>query len=254
MNRLLQYLKTTTFRKNLIIALISGTVLLLLLFYSLRFYTRHGESIAVPNLKGMEIEEAIRILEAQDFRYQVDSVYQVDSPPGLIIEQDPDVGTRVKTNRTLYLTIITKDAPEVQFPDMVDMALLEAMATLNNYGLKLGDTTYKADIARDRILEVLYGGQKLQVGQLIPKGSKIDLVLGDGRGDSEVDVPDLIGFTLDEARFTLQGSSLSLGSITYIGAVTDTAFARIVRQIPAPDSTGQKKISIGTGINLELSN
>ncbi|WP_028297234.1 PASTA domain-containing protein [Olivibacter sitiensis] len=254
MNKLLQYLKTITFRNNLIIALVTGFVLLLLTFFVLRFYTRHGESIAVPNLKGMEIEEAIRALEAQGFRYQIDSVYQADSPPGLVIEQDPDMGTKVKNNRTLYLTIITKSAPEVQFPDLVDMALVEALATLNNYGLKLGDTTYIPDIARDRVLEVNYGGQDIQVGQLIPKGSKIDLILGDGRGDSEVEVPDLRGFTLDEARFTLQGASLSLGNVTYVGSVTDSSAARIIRQTPAADSTGQKKVSIGTGINLELSN
>ncbi|MEH6306455.1 PASTA domain-containing protein [Olivibacter sp. CPCC 100613] len=254
MSKLFQYLRTQTFRKNLIIAIISGVVFLFLLFYSLRFYTRHGESIEVPVLKGISIENAVDKLEAQGFRYQVDSVYQADKQPGLVIEQDPDPGTKVKLNRTLYLTIITKNAPEVQLPNLTEMALLEAISTLNNYGLKLGDTIYIPDIARDRVLDVKYAGQKINAGQPIPKGSKIDLVLGNGMGDSEVAVPDLVGYTLDEAIFSLKGASLTLGTVKYMGPVVDSASARVVSQTPEPDTTNLKKVSIGTPVNLALSN
>lgn len=254
MSKLFQYLRTQTFRKNLIIAIVSGVVFLLLLFYSLRFYTRHGESIEVPTLKGINIENAIEKLEAQGFRYQVDSVYQADKQPGLVIEQDPDPGTKVKLNRTLYLTIITKNAPEVQLPNLTEMALLEAVSTLNNYGLKLGDTIYIPDIARDRVLDVKYAGQKINAGQPIPKGSKIDLVLGNGMGESEVSVPNLVGYTLDEAIFSLKGASLTLGTVKYMGPVVDSASARVVSQTPEADTTNMKKVSIGTPVNLALSN
>ncbi|GAA4791839.1 hypothetical protein GCM10023231_19720 [Olivibacter ginsenosidimutans] len=253
MNKLFQYLGTQTFRKNLIIAIISGVVFLLLLFYSLRFYTRHGEFMEVPALRGITIDNAVKKLESQGFRYQVDSVYQADKQPGLVIEQDPDEGTKVKQNRTLYLTIITKNAPEVQLPDLTEMALLEAVSTLNNYGLKLGDTIYIPDIARDRVLDIKYGGQKINAGQPIPKGSKIDLVLGNGMGESEVTVPNLVGYTLDEAIFSIKGASLTLGTVKYMGPVVDSASARVVSQTPIADSTGAK-VSIGTPVNLALSN
>src|SRR5690606_19614432 len=132
---------------------------------------------------------------------------------------DPDPGTNVKMNRTLYLTIITKNAPEVQLPNLIEMALLEATSTLNNYGLKLGDTIYIPDIALNRVLDVKYGGQKINAGQPIPKGSKIDLVLGNGQGASEVAVPNLIGHTLAEAIFSIEGASLTLGTVKYMGPV-----------------------------------
>ena len=86
MNKLLAYLRTQTFRKNLLIAIVSIAVFLLIIFFSLRFYTRHGEGTPVPKLKGLEVEEAVEILESQGLRYQVDSVYQVDKKPGLVIE------------------------------------------------------------------------------------------------------------------------------------------------------------------------
>src|SRR5690606_27650505 len=201
MIKIFQYLKTEAFRKNLIAALIALFVFFLIIFFSLREYTRHGDTVVVPQLKGLHINEAAKKLESQGFEYELDSVYQIDAQPGLVIEQDPDSETKVKENRTLYLTIITRTAPEIEFPDLIEKTFVEARAMLNSYGLKLGDTTYIPDIARNVVLDVKFGGVKLNAGRPIPKGSTVDLVLGDGRGANEVQVPDLTGLTLDQARF-----------------------------------------------------
>ena len=253
MNKFLAYLRTETFRKNLIIAIASIALLLLIIFFSLRFYTRHGEGQPVPKLKGLSVAEAIETLESQGFEYQIDSVYQLDKPPGLVVEQDPDAGTNVKANRTIYLTIITTQAPDVGFPDIFEMTYLEGRAVLSNYGIKIGDTTYVSDIARDRILEATYKGRRITRGQQIPKGSVISLVLGDGQGASEVDLPDLIGRTLTESIFVLKGSSLNVGSVSYEGAITDSTTARVIKQFPAL-SDSLNKVSIGTPVDLILSN
>src|SRR5690606_35049055 len=177
MSKFFQYLSTKTFRKNLIIAIVSVSALVFLIFFVLRNYTRHGEKIEVPNLKNKSIAEAVSVLEKQGFRYQVDSVYQADTQPGIIIDQDPGAGSTVKDNRTIYLTMITLSPPVVNFPEIREMTFLEARAILGNYELNLGDTIYIPDIARDVVLDVKYGGEKLLAGQEIPKGSRISLVL-----------------------------------------------------------------------------
>jgi len=251
MVKFFQYLRTDTFRKNLIGALIGVTVLFLLIIFGLNTYTRHDESIDVPELRGIGIDEAVQKLEADGFEYDLDSVYQVDAEPGLVIEQDPDPGTKVKKNRTLYLTIITRVAPEVAFPDLVEKTFVEARAILNSYGIKLGDTTYIPDIAKDVVLDVKFGNERLNAGRPIPKGSTVELILGDGRGENEVQVPDLTGLTLEQARFALQGNSLTLGSVNYMGLVTDTAGATVVSQTPTPTDP---KVSIGTPVNVALTN
>ncbi|MFC3197972.1 PASTA domain-containing protein [Parapedobacter deserti] len=251
MNKFFQYLRTDTFRKNLIGALIGLTVFFLLIVFGLRQYTRHNESVIVPELKGLLVDDAIKTLQAQGFEYDVDSVYQVDAKPGLVIEQDPDPATKVKKNRTLYLTIITRTAPEVAFPDLIEKTFVEARAILNSYGLKLGDTTYIPDIARDVVLDVKFGGERLNAGRPIPKGSTVGLVLGDGRGANEVVVPDLIGLTLEQVRFALQGNSLTLGTVNYMGPVTDSLSATVISQTPTPEDP---MVSIGTPINIALAN
>jgi len=251
MIKFFQYLRTATFRKNLIGALIGLTVFFLLIAFGLRQYTRHNESVQVPELKGLVIEDAIKKLEAMGFEYDLDSIYQVDTQPGLVIEQDPDPNTKVKKNRTLYLTIITRTAPEVAFPELVEKTFVEARAILNSYGLKLGDTTYIPDIARDVVLDVKFGGEKLNAGRSIPKGSTVDLILGNGKGDSEVPVPDLVGLTLDQVRFALQGNSLTLGTVNYMGLIADTASATVISQTPTPEDPA---VSIGSPINIALAN
>lgn len=251
MVKFFNYLRTDTFRKKLIGALIGITVLFVLIIFGLNTYTRHNESVIVPDLRGMLIDEAVKKLQAADFEYDLDSVYQIDAKPGLVIEQDPDPETNVKKNRTLYLTIITRVAPEVAFPDLIEKTFVEARAVLNSHGIKLGDTTYVPDIARDVVLDVKFGNERLNAGRPIPKGSTVDLVLGDGRGDSEVQVPDLTGLTLEQVQFALQGNSLTLGSVNYMGLVTDTAGATVVSQTPTPTDP---KVSIGTPVNVALTN
>ena len=252
MNKFLAYLRTPTFRKNLIIAILSVTFFILLIFFSLRYYTRHGEGVPVPKLQGMPVEEAIELLEEQGLEYQIDSVYQMDKAPGLVVEQDPDANTNVKLNRTIYLTIITRTAPDVGFPDIFEKTFLEARAILRNYGIKVGDTSYISDIARDRVLQVEFRGKQVNQGDQIPKGSAIRLILGDGKGASQVDLPNVTGLLLNEAIFSLKGSSLNPGTISYEN-VTDTASARVIKQFPAL-SDSLTKVSIGTSVDLILSN
>ncbi len=253
MSKFFDYLKTKTFRKNLVIAAVSIITFLLVIFYSLGFYTHHGEGMPVPKLKGLSIERAIELLEANGLRYQInDSVYLIDKPPGIVVEQDPDPNTNVKANRTIYL-IITRDAPNIKFPDIAGKTFLEVRSILNNYQLKVGDTSYVADVARDVVISSSFGGNTITKGSEIPKGSKVDLVLGDGLGASEVDIPNLIGLTLSELKLPLLQSSLSLGTITYEGTIRDSINARVIKQFPALSDT-LNKVSMGTQIDVVLSN
>lgn len=254
MGKFISYLKTKSFRNNLIAAALTVVVILLIAFFSLRYYTKHGQGLNVPALKGMSIAKAVEKLEELGLRYEVDSVYIMDSPPGMVIDQDPNANTFVKDNRTIYLTVNAAQAPNVKFPEVEFKSLREVQALIESFGLKLGDTTYKPDPARDVVLQALFGGQPIKTGETLPKGSRIDLVLGDGQGNEEVEIPSLIGLTKDEALFALRnGAMLNLGIITYEGNITDSATAVVVKQTPfATDSV--TKVKIGTPVNITLSN
>ncbi|MES2427736.1 MAG: PASTA domain-containing protein [Bacteroidota bacterium] len=251
MNKFWAYLKTKSFRYTLLFAVGSVIAIVLIAFFSLSFYTDHGSGVPVPKLKGLPIEKAISILKEQGFDYQVDSVYVGDAPPGTVVEQDPDPETSVKENRKIYLTMVTLKAPPVALPDIDQMPYIQAVSTLSNNGLKVGDTSYRADIARNVVLEARLAGQTIKAGTKIPKGSKIDLVLGDGVGASEVEVPDLINQDLDAVHFILKNSNLGVGTITYQGAITDSNNVVVIGQSPMKTDS-VLKVSIGTKINLTV--
>ncbi|NQX38327.1 PASTA domain, binds beta-lactams [Pedobacter steynii] len=254
MSKFISYLKTKSFRNNFIAAIVTVVVIVLTAFFSLRYYTKHGEGLNVPVLKGLAFTQAVSKLEDLGLRYEVDSVFVMDSPPGIVIDQDPEANTFVKGNRTIYLTVNVALAPNVKFPDIEFKPLREAQALIENYGLKLGDTTYRSDVSKDVVLQAMFGGQPLKAGESLPKGSRIDFVLGDGKGNEEVDIPSLIGLTKDEAVFALKnGAMLTLGTITYEGEIIDSANAVIIRQDPfLTDSVS--KVKIGTPVNITLSN
>jgi beta-lactam-binding protein with PASTA domain len=251
MSKLWTYLKTKDFRNHFLGAVGSVLAIVLIAYLSLGYYTRHGAGVPVPMLKGLAVDKATALLDEQGFRYQIDSVYVQDQAPGTIIEQDPDAGTRVKENRTIYLTMVIIQAPLVNLPDLEQSTYREAVAILSNQGLKVGDTTYRSDIARDRILEVHLGGNTIKTGDKLPKGSFVDLVLGDGAGANEVDIPDLLNQDLDAARFAIRGAGLTIGTITYEGSITDSTNLIVSSQFPMrTDSTS--KTSIGTRINITV--
>lgn len=253
MSNFIAYLKTKSFRNNLIAAICTVIAILSIAFFSLRFYTKHGEGLNVPEVKGLTLAQAVSKLEELGLRYEIDFVYIMDKPPGIVTDQDPDANTFVKGNRTIYLTINTSQAPNVKFPDIEAKSFREAQSILESYRLKLGDTTYKPDVAKDVVLEAYFGGQLIKSGEVLPTGSRINLTLGDGRGAEDIEMPNLTGFTIDEARFSLRGSMLTLGTITYDGVITDTANAVVISQFPLPADTAIK-VKIGTPINITLSN
>lgn len=251
MGTLTEYLKTRSFRSTILWTVGSSVLILLIVFFGLGAYTRHGSSVPVPKLKGLVFEKAVNMLKTQDFRYKIDSAYVLDKPPGTVIEQDPDAETSVKEGRTIYLTIVSRVAPNVKLPELENVTFREADALLSNYGLSIGDTSYTSDIARDVVLAFKFARQTLKSGSVVPKGSKIDLVLGDGKGASEVDIPDLTNLDLDAAKFAIRGAGLSIGTISYEGSITDSLSLVVVSQSPSrSDSTA--KTSIGSRINLVI--
>lgn len=251
MNKLWAYLKTKDFLRNFLGAI--GTVLgvVLIAYFSLGFYTRHGSGIQVPQLTGVPIERAIATLEDEGFDYKIDSVYIDNKSPGTVIQQDPDGGTNVKEGRVIYLTVVTRLAPNVKLPDVKDQPYRQAVATLANYGLTVTDTVYKPDIARDVVLEVNFSGHPLEPGALVPKGSRLGLVLGDGEGNSEVTIPDLVNLDLDAAKFAIKGAGLVIGAITYQGPITDSANLVVTSQIPAKTDS-LSTTNRGTPVNLTV--
>lgn len=252
MKNFLQFLKSRTFFINLFAALAFVVLSLGFTYKWLDSYTRHGSSVSVPDLKGMQLDELDEFLSFRNLRYKINdsTVFDLNIPPGTVIEQDPGPNEKVKENRTIYLSVTRTTAPGVKIPDLKDNSLRQAEAILRSFGLVTGQLIYKPDLAKNAVLEMQINGKTVDQGMEVPKGTTIDLVLGDGFGNTKVTVPDLFRLQLDEALFVIKASSLNVGGLHFDATVKDSATARVYKQFPTYESG--MEISQGESVDLYL--
>ncbi len=137
-------------------------------------------------------------------------------------------------------------------PNLKGYSFRNAEMVLKNMGLKLGDTTYKADFAKNSVLEQLYNGKQIAAGTKLRMGSAIGLVIGSGIGNLDIAVPKLVGLNYDEASIMLQAQGLILGSVLANADVQDTAAAYVYRQSPAPKTKAGMQLRIRPGQMVDV--
>jgi len=231
---LIAFVRSKVFWYNLAAAIAGIILFFWVVSLILDVYTHHNQSLSVPNLKGLAYNDVKNVLAKTDFEYAInDSMYTPDKPPLTVLDQTPEPNQKVKQGRTIYLTVNSRKAPTVKMPELRDNSLKQATLILQSYGLRLGQTIYQPDLAKDAVLDQLYRNKSIAAGVQLQKGTVIDLVLGDGLGQTTVEVPDLMGLTLNEARGALQMASLSLGNVEADNTVgSDTLTAYVYKQTP----------------------
>ena len=249
-----EFLKTKTFKYNAI-AFVGITLFLLLLnMLALRIYTDHGETIAVPNLKGERVEDVARILKRLDLKYEIqDSVFSHETKPGTVFDHFPKAGMKVKANRTIYITMSAVNQEKIPMPQLTDISYRQALNIIESSGLVVGKVEYKPSEFPNLVLDQKAEGRSVPVGELIAKGTTIDLVLGtDSKGETS-QVPNLFGRNLDEAKLSLDEAFLTIGTVNYDESVlyeSQKAKAMIFKQSPDPDEVFE--VNKGTAIDLWL--
>ena len=164
---------------NILAGFVLLVVLLLLFLGSLDMITHHGKTMKIPAVIGESVDQARKTLESQGFEIVIqDSIYNDTIPPLQVIKQFPEADNLVKVNRTVYLTINRAVAPDVDMPNLISMTFRNAEMVLTRYGLKLGDTVFRPDFARNSVLDQEFKGESIKPGTKIQQGSEITLVLG----------------------------------------------------------------------------
>lgn len=238
--------------KNIVIAGIILLVIAVAMLLLLNFYTNHGKSETVPNLRGFTIEEASAMLNRHNLKYEIiDSSYVRDKKLGTVIEQNPAPNTTVKPGRLIYLIINSKAVRQIPLPDLRDVSLRQAEAMAKSLGVNIARVEYAPSEYKDLVLDVKFNGQSLLPGSKVPEGGSIVLVAGDGIGlPASGIVPSLTGLDLVTASSLLSSTSLILGGIIYdVPPEGDEDSYIIYAQNPSPGDS----IASGTIVDVWLS-
>lgn len=171
----------------------------------LEIYTRHGETVSVPDVKRMPLNDAVYTLNRHGLQAEVvDSGYNRNQNPGTILEQNKPAGAVVKPGRTIYLTIATRKSPTRVLPNISDnCSLREAEAKLKAVGFKLAPCEY-IDGEADWVYRVKSGGRVVENGQRVDQDVPIVLIVGRGYDrdkeldESSLDADGMTGQTLTD--------------------------------------------------------
>lgn len=251
---LLKKLVQNPYVKTVLIAMGITLSALIVLMIFLRIYTRHNQSFPTPDFRGKSLSELTNIAAKSNLRIEIsDSVYIFNRKPGSVIDQNPEPETHVKKNRRVFITINAKNPIKVEVPSIVGYTLRQAKAIIEQQGLEVGQLTFRPDLGVNNVLEQRYEGKTIEPGTLIPKGSKLSLVLGMGMHGERTGLPLLIGLKLNDARNRIVESSLNLGKIRFDETIIDfkdSLDARVYSQYPAYSEPNS--ISFGTKIDIWL--
>jgi eukaryotic-like serine/threonine-protein kinase len=210
------------------------------------------QKVGVPTVVGVDQANAKAKLRQEGFR--VDTVQKTaEQPPGQVIGQDPTGGTKAKKGSTVTLTV-SAGPQQVSVPQVVGLTVSSARGRLQKAGLDASEREENSDtVAQGRVISV-----SPPEGQKVDKGSSVTLVVSSGK--PQVEVPDVVGKSFDEAQSTLQAAGFKVtradkesdkspgtvlsqnpksGGRIDSGSTIALTVAKEPSQVPVPDVTGE---------------
>lgn len=243
------FLKSKSFFINLGLIVASFFLILLLVFVSLKIYTRHGKEYIVPDISGKLMQEVEQMKEMAPFNVVIiDSIYQEETPSGTILSQEPVANSKAKRGRKIYLTIASFSGDEVEMPSCIDMSLKLAVQTITDIGLRIGNINFVQGDIPNIVVAQQKNGKPIRQHTKVTRGEVIDLVVEMTESQTTTNMPDILGKTEEEAERMLWAAGLNVGKKDFEGK-KDKNHSRIVSYQPTFQG-----LTLGTTISLYFVN
>lgn len=232
--RIMNFYKRYPIISHIIFIGIFGVLLLVGVYVGLKRGTRLGTAIEVPNMLGMNVEEARNMAASEDFRIIVrDSVFDVDLPGGTIVDQLPRTSAvrnvTVKPGRKIYVTINAYNRRMVDVPFVAKQTLRQALNQISRSGLGVAKLVYEPDMtSTDYVLRQYVDGKEIMPYSSLraPIGTGVTLAVSYQQGQEQVYVPRLVGLALQQAKNSLWDSGLNVGKVVYDDSIEDIVSQR----------------------------
>ncbi len=210
------------------------------------------KQVTVPDLTGSNLPDAAAKLQALHLAIGHTTLQEDRTKsPGIILSQSPSPNTRVDKGTTVDIVLSPLPTPAgmVEVPPLVGKSFDAAQQALQDLHLTVGNISRepKSDVARNTVLD-----EFPKPGKKVDSGTAIDLVVSEVQSPPQprlVQVPRVLGKSLDQARVQLQNQGLSLGRVAK-QTRADVAPNTVLNQLPASGQQVQKASHVDLAISI----
>jgi beta-lactam-binding protein with PASTA domain len=156
-----------------------------------------------------------------------------------VISQDPEPETEVDEGSTVTL-VVSQGPVDVKVPDVVGLAQDEAVKRIQKVGLEANtDTQYSLEVGEGLVIATAPAAR-----EELPRGSAVDVTVS--AGPRPVQVPDVVGESLDGATATIEALGLGV-------AVDEVESNQPADQVIDQDPAGGTTVDEGSEVTLVVS-
>jgi beta-lactam-binding protein with PASTA domain/tRNA A-37 threonylcarbamoyl transferase component Bud32 len=203
--------------------------------------------VAMPKVTGLTREQAIERLAEHGFDVRVDTGFHDAAPAGQVAAQRPDPGGEIAEGSDVVL-FVSKGIEQVQVPNLAGMDRAQAAEALEAAKLRAVFTERYSDEV-PQVGAVI--SQSVAPGETVDKNTEVTVEVS--AGPTVIDVPDLRGLTIDEARAETRRLGLVLHVVEVprerIGPFRRGRYGYVEEQEPSP---GGKKDRIRRGETITV--
>lgn len=201
------------------------------------------EELRLPNLVGMNLQDAKQLLAQEGIRIIAFNETKADLPINTISSQSPKAGEIVRRGRSVSLGV-NLPKTEISVPVLTGAKLTDVERILTDYNLHLGEISYEfSDEDFGKIIN-----QDPVSGSTTTSDVAINIVVSRSNQPATISIPQLVGLSQDEAEKRLRASGFYNIS-NQIAAVSQKQIFEVVDQIPEAG----KRFSPHTRVTLNIS-
>ncbi|MCD6308116.1 MAG: PASTA domain-containing protein [Candidatus Latescibacteria bacterium] len=196
------------------------------------FYQRSEKTIQLPDVTGMSLGDAERLLRERKLSIRVEKEeYHNDFPAGTIYLQIPSPGTPVKPDRRIRVRVSNGARPRI-VPNVVGMSPRNARLAVQDAGLIVEEERW---IPSNDYPNGIVSAQEPPGEEQVPGNTGIVLLISNGRRVTNIVMPNLVNLGLSAAKDTLRSHNFILSRLrvqkeTQPDLLPDT----VIEQFPDP--------------------
>lgn len=196
-----------------------------------------------PNLIGLTIEETEKMIPKGTVNIAVAGKDFSNLPAGEIFMQEPNENKVVKRGRTIKVWVSAGEN-YYEVPDFYGQQLFEVRSLLEEKGIKIKNISRtNSELAYNCVIATTP-----KAGEIVDINDGISILVSSKASSKTVKVPDVIGYTLNEATARIKSQSL------FVGEITRMEVPGLEKDIVVDTNINAgSRVSAGSNINLIIS-